>query len=222
MVRFAIALLLVGLVFSPAAFAEDEPEAAGQVQKKPPTVLEKLIKELKGMVARETAQPEHDKDLLKDIQSLIKSFEKLAKKEAEEEARRKVDLDDLSEEDRAALREQMREELRKEFAEGRGEGEGGEEGGGGGGDWAEREKNRRIEKVLEDVKLKEEQRAAVEEMLGDFISDAYAATRNGDAGLVNDLKKDLEKRLRREVGGTKAKQIINNVNRNLPRRGWGR
>ena len=46
----------------------------------------------------------------------------------------------------------------------------------------------------------------------------------GDPGMVNELKKDLEKRLKREVGNKKARQIINNLNKQLGRgRGsWGR
>ena len=40
--------------------------------------------------------------------------------------------------------------------------------------------------------------------------------------MSGDLKKDAENRLKMVVGAKKAKDIMNNVNRQLPnRRGWG-
>jgi hypothetical protein len=171
---------------------------SSEEKKSPTTPIRRLLSELEAIVAREKARPEHDERLVGDLEELIEAFRK-----AEADSRPVVRLDDLSEEDRERLKEEVKEELAEE------------RGAGDGGDWASRERARRVEAALEDVRLTDEQRGKVEEMLGEFMGDAWAAYRNGEVGLVNDLKKDLEKRLRGIVGRKKAKDIINNVNRQL-------
>jgi type I site-specific restriction endonuclease len=190
--------------FAIVAFAEED--EANPEQPKPVTPIQKILKELKGLVAREKAKPEFDEKLVKDLQKLVKTFDK--------EAKAPIKLEDLSEADRERLKEEVRKEIEAEAAAA---GEERRE------DWREREAKRRVDAALEGVELTDEQREKVEGMLKDFTEETASAYRGGDVGLVNDLKKDLEKRLKREVGNKKARDIINNVNKQLGRGrgGWG-
>ncbi len=143
---------------------------------------------------------------MKDLERLVKAFEKDAKKP--------IKLEDLPEKERERLKAEAREELvaeREAESEQRGE------------DWRERAKSRQTERALQGVDLTEKQRAKVEPLLKGFADEAASAYQGGDMGMINELKKDLEKRLKREVGSRKARQIINNVNKQLGGRGrWGR
>ena len=158
------------------------------------------------MVAREKAKPEFDEKLVKDLEKLVKT--------CKQEAKKPIKLEDLTEKDRDLLKEEVRKEL---AAEAKAAGEERAE------DWRERSKNRQKERALEGVDLTDKQREKVESLLGDFADETASAYQGGDMGMINELKKDLEKRLKREVGNKKARQIINNVNKQLGGRGrWGR
>ena len=67
--------------------------------------------------------------------------------------------------------------------------------------------------------LSDKQKAKVDEILDGYIEEAKVAIAERDWSLGNDLKKDLEKDLKKVVGSKKAKDIINNINRQS---GWGR
>ena len=203
-------LIIFGLVLtvlggsSVLADGEGEGDGNGREREKAKEVtpIQKILKELKGMVAREKAKPEFDEKLVKDLDRLVKTFER--------EAKKPIKLEDLPEKDRERLKEEVKEELvaeREAEAEERG------------GDWREKAKARQTERALEGVDLSDKQREKVEPLLKDFADEATSAYQGGDMGMINELKKDLEKRLKREVGNKKARQIINNVNKNLGGRG---
>jgi hypothetical protein len=202
-----LAILFLPCLTAAADEGGEAKEAAeAKAKEKPATGLQKLLKELRSLVVRESAKPEIGKGFLEVLEKMIKAFEK--------EKPAKVTLEDLSEVDRERLKEELRGQMVEERRAGGGAG------GGEGADWATRERNRRVERSLEGVSLKDDQREKVEEMLGEFFTDAWTARSNREYGLVNDLKRDLEKRLKRVVGSKMAKDIINNVNRQLPGRRW--
>jgi len=203
-------LIIAGLVLTVLAgsFALADGEGEGNERErekaKAVTPIQKILKELKGLVAREKAKPEFDEKLVKDLQRLVKTFEKDAKKP--------IKLEELSKKDRERLKAEVKEELvAEQEAEREERGE----------SWRERSKARQTERALEGVELSEKQKAKVEPLLKDFADEAASAYQGGDFGMVNELKKDLEKRLKREVGNKKARQIINNVNKQLGGRGRG-
>ncbi len=180
----------------------------------------RILKELTALVAREKAKPQFDKALVSDLEEIVKTYS--AMKDA-----KPVRLEDLPEADRKRLEDEVRRKVEAERGPvagggdpGAGGGPGGGPGGGGpGGDWLERERQRRVGKALEGVELTDEQRPEVETMVSEFLADAFVAYTNQDVGTVNDLKNDLEKRLKAKVGAKKAKDIINNLNRQMPGRG---
>jgi hypothetical protein len=218
--KYALTVVLVFAVFAaPAAFAQGgagefappKPEKEKEKKKKAETPLKKIIKELKSLVALQKAQPAYDKAVVKELERLIRTFEKMDKP---------VSLDDLSEADRKRLEEEVRRKIaeeQKEAAAGRG-------GGGGREDWAARAQERALEQALEGIELDEKRKKKVETILTDFTKDYFVAMQNRDYKLQSDLKKDCEKELTKVVGRKKAKDIMNNVNRNLGGRrgGWGR
>ena len=76
--------------------------------------------------------------------------------------------------------------------------------------------------AYKDVKLTEAERKKTDEILTEFSKEAYPAYFRGEYKVVNDLKKDTEKRLKRVVGNKRTRDIMNNVNRQMGRRGgWG-
>jgi hypothetical protein len=154
--------------------------------------MQRLLKDLKGLVAREKAKPTYDHDLVKDLEELAKSYEKQVKP---------ITLADLPEADRKRLEDEARKKVEEEFKQ-RGPG-------GGGADWQARS----VERALEGVDLPEAKRAKVSELLGEFTKEVMVAYQNQDFKLIGDLKKDLEKQLTREVGRNRAKDIMNNVNK---------
>jgi hypothetical protein len=204
MKHLIIAALVLAVCGGTLALAEGEEGANPPEKAKAVTPIQKILKELKSMVAREKAKPEFDEKLVQDLEKLVKTFEKVAKKP--------IKLEDLPEKDQEKLKEQVREEL---VAEQAAEGEDRAE------DWRERAKTRSKERALEGVELTDKQREKVEPMLDDFTDEVASAYRGGDVGMVNELKKDLEKRLKKEVGNKKARMIINNVSKGLGRRGGG-
>jgi hypothetical protein len=209
MKRLTLAALVFAVCAGSLAIADgDEPSneaAAKQEKPKAATPIQKILKELKGMVAREKARPEFDEKLVKDLELLIQTFES--------EAGKPIRLDDLAQEDKERLKEEVKEEIAAER-----EAEAGEQGA----DWQERAKARQTERALEGVELNDPQREKVETLLNDFADATAAAWQGGDVGMINQLKKDLEKRLKAEVGNKKARQIISNVNKQLGGRGrWG-
>ncbi len=188
------------------ALADGDGDANDREKPKAVTPIQKILKALESMVAREKAKPEFDEKLVKDLEKLVKTFK--------QEAKKPIKLEDLTEKDRDLLKEEVRKEL---AAEAKAAGEERAE------DWRERSKNRQKERALEGVDLTDKQREKVESLLGDFADETASAYQGGDMGMINELKKDLEKRLKREVGNKKARQIINNVNKQLGGRGrWGR
>lgn len=214
MKHLIITALALALCAGSLAFADGEEgdgsagnaDAAGREKPKAVTPIQKILKELNGLVAREKAKPEFDEKLVDDLQRLVKSFEK--------EAEKPIKLEDLPEKERERLKQQAKEEL---TAEREAEGEDRAS------DWQERAKARQTERALEGVELSDKQREKVDPLLKDFADSAAAAYQGGDFGMVNELKNDLEKRLKKEVGNKKARQIINNLNKNLGGRGrWGR
>jgi len=225
MARIVAALLILALLAGSVAIAEDPagkaPEENGAEKKdakdekadkpeKPQTPLGRLLAALETLVASERTKPDHDKKLLKRIESRVKLFSK--------EKEKPVSLDDLSEEDRERLEAQALAKARDELREA------GQDGGGGGGpgDWWAQRYQEAVAKALDGEGLKEDQREKCKEILDDFVKEYDPALRRGDYKLANDLKNDAEKRLRKVVGGKKAKDIMNNINRQLPSRGgWG-
>jgi hypothetical protein len=184
-------------------------EAKKDEAKKPTeTPLALIIRELKALVAREKAKPEFDKELVKDLDRLVRTFEKMNKP---------VKLEDLSSEDRKKLEDQVKEEMARERAAGGGGGGGPP----GGGDWASRWSNRVKEKALEDVQLSDKQAEKVNELLDNYLEENRVALQERDRGLQRDLKNDLEKDLRKVVGNKKAKDILNNINKQSGWGGWG-
>ncbi len=203
-------LIIVALVLTVCAgsfaLADGDEEANEREKPKAVTPIQKILKALESIVAREKTKPEFDEKLVKDLEKLVKTFKK--------EAKKPVKLEDLTKKDREILKEEVRKEL---AAEAEAEGEERAE------DWRERAKKRQAERALEGVELTDKQREKVEPLLSDFADEAASAYQGGDMGMINELKKDLEKRLKREVGNKKARQIINNVNKQLGGRGrWGR
>jgi hypothetical protein len=184
-------------------------EKAGKSDRKTQTPLQKLLKELKTLVAREKSKPEHDEELLDEIESLVELF---ARQKEEP-----VSLDDLSEKDRKRLEDEVRKKMQEERgAAAQGRGAGGRE------DWMARRYREAVDKSLEGVRMSDDQREKCEEILSDFVKEFAPALQRGDFKMANDLKKDAENRLKKVVGAKKAKDIMNNVNRQLPnRRGWG-
>ena len=80
-----------------------------------------------------------------------------------------------------------------------------------------------VGQVFDGIDLDDDQREKAQEILGDFYQENFTAWRNGDTKLQRELKNDAEKRLKKVVGHTKAKKIMNNVNRGMGgRRGGGR
>ncbi len=177
-------------------------EGSAKPGKKPATPLRRILKELKALVARAKARPDHDAALLAEIEKLIRSFEK--------EAKKPVKLEDLSEADRKKLEQEVREKIAKERREA--------PGGGGGADWISRARKRAVDRALEGVELEDEQRKKVEEMLSGFAEEAWSAWSNRDYKVLKELKNDLEKRLKKEVGYRKARRIMNNVNKQFSSR----
>jgi hypothetical protein len=210
MKHLIITALVLAVCGGSFAFADGEEgdraagfAAAGE-KSKAVTPIQKILKELKGLVAREKARPEFDEKLVKDLQKLVKSFEK--------EAKKPIKLEDLPEKERERLKQEAKEEL---VAEREAEGEDRAE------DWQERAKAQRTERALEGIELSEKQRGKVEPLLKDFADSAASAYKGGDYGMVKELKNDLEKRLKKVVGNKKARKIINNLNRSLGGRGRG-
>ncbi|MEN8149834.1 MAG: hypothetical protein ABFS86_08430 [Planctomycetota bacterium] len=81
----------------------------------------------------------------------------------------------------------------------------------------------RVDRVMDGAELTEKERERVKPLLTDYGNDAVAAARDGDHKRLQDLKNDLEKKLRKVVSGRKAKKIMNEVNKQFgSRRGWGR
>ena len=200
MKRTIWAMALAALLAAPFLVAADDGDQKKDEGKGTP--IQRILKELKTLVDREKSKPEYDADLVKDIEKLVKSFEKQVKP---------VTLDDLTEEDRARLEDEVRKKIEEER---RAAG-----GGGGGGDW----QSRAVERTLEGVDLKDDEKEKVTALLVEYQKDVGVAYRNQDYKLVGDLKKDLEKQLTREIGRNRAKDIMNNVNRQFGGRGgWGR
>jgi len=236
MIRAILAVVIVGLLLSPALLAQGAggftPAAGGKKdekkddekkddvkkddekkddgkkdeQEKKGTPIDQMIRDLKALIAREKAKPEYDTNLVKELEAIVKSYER---------NRKPISLDDLTEEDRRRLEAEVRKKIEAERRE-RDTGGAGD----GGGDWADRWLKGRVDRVLEGVELKDEQRPKVEELLMDFGKDVGVAYQNRDNKLVKDLKNDLEKSLKKVVGHRKAKDIMNEVNKQFG--GWGR
>lgn len=202
MVRTVLVILLAALILTPFALAEDKAGGKKDTKKPAGTPFDKLIRDLRGLIAREKAKPEYAKDLVRDLERLVKSHEK---------SRPAVRLEDLSEEDREKLIAEVRQQLADE-RRGREDG--------GGNDWTKR----RVERVMENVKIRDDKVAEVEELLTDYAKDVATAYGNGDYKLIGDLKKDLEKSLMKSVGRKTAKDIMNEINKQFGGRrgGWGR
>jgi hypothetical protein len=196
----------------------EKPADAGKPEepKKPDSVspFQRILKELTALVAREKSKPTFDKGLVSDLEDIVKTYARMAEKP--------VKLEDLSEADRLRLEDEMRKKLADEqrplppLPGGAGGDPGGPDAGapgGGGGDWLAREKQRRIDRITEGVDMTDAQREKVLDLLSQYIDDAFVAWQNGDVGAVNGMKSDLEKQLKPVVGPKKAKDIINNVNR---------
>lgn len=200
--------LVAGLFALPALGDEKAPAKGG-------TPIARLVKDLKSIVARERAKPTHDEALMKEIEKLATAYEKEVKP---------VRLADLTDEDRQLIEAEVRRKIEDERqAAGDPDAGGGPGGGGpGGGGWGAGWLARNVERVLEDVKLSEEQRAKAEGLLNEYARDAAVALQNQDYKLISDLKDDLEKNLTKEFGRPRAKDIMNNVNRYMSGgRGWG-
>jgi len=216
MIRTILAVALAVFLISPVVLAQsfggkkDEGKKEGAADKKADekktrkkTVMpvDRMIRDLKALIAREKAKPEYSKELVKELEALIRTHEK---------NRKPVKLEDLSEADRKRLTAEVRKQIEAEY-KGRA---GGRDGGGGGGDWAD--------KVMDAAKLSDEERGKVEGLLTDFAKDAASAVRNGDNKLVKDLKNDLEKQLKKKIGYNKTKKVMNEVNKQFGGRGRGR
>jgi hypothetical protein len=224
MTRAIVAVVLAVFLLCPVAYAQFAPDkkAAGKKEaadagkkdakkdeKKTATPVDRMIRDLKALVAREKAKPEYSKELVKELETLIRTHEK---------NRKPVKLEDLSDEDRKRLTAEVRKQIEAENRE-RG---GGRDGGGGGGDWADRAVKGRVDSVMEKAELSDEEKTKAEGLLTDFAKDVTTAVRNGDNKLVKDLKNDLEKQLRKKIGHTKTKKVMNEVNKQFGGRGrWG-
>jgi hypothetical protein len=208
--RAAILVLVFALLGSAWAIAENKPEQKDDAKKeevKKETPLEKLLSELKTLTAKEKAKPQYDTELVKHIDALVKAFSRKTKGE--------VKLEDLSEEDRKKLEEEIREKVRAEWAE-RGQDGNGDGDGERGAEW----RAGLVDRAKENVEFRESEVAEVDEILNDVLTEGYAALRERDYKLVQDVKDDGEKRLRRVIGASRAKKVMNNVNRMLSNR-WG-
>ena len=211
MLRAVALLTVLALLTGSVALAEDpagkapqgkaKGKAEGEKDKKPEkktqTGLQKILKQLKTLLAREKASPEHDKKLVKELEAIVKLFEREKEKPLtlEDEVRKKME-----EEGKGAAGG------RDPSAE----------------DWVSRRYREAVAKSLEGVKMTPEQRKQCEEIMGDFVKEFAPAQQRNDYKLSTDLKRDAERRLKKVVGAKKAKDIMNNVNRQLPnRRGWG-
>jgi len=224
MIRTILAVALAVFLISPVVLAQsfggkkDEGKKEGAADKKADekktrkkTVMpvDRMIRDLKALIAREKAKPEYSKELVKELEALIRTHEK---------NRKPVKLEDLSEADRKRLTAEVRKQIEAEYKERAG----GRDGGGGGGDWADRMVKGRVDKVMNAAKLSDEERGKVEGLLTDFAKDAASAVRNGDNKLVKDLKNDLEKQLKKKIGYNKTKKVMNEVNKQFGGRGRGR
>ena len=222
MLRAVALLTVLALLTGSVAFAEDpagkapqgkaKGKAEGEKDKKPEkktqTGLQKILKQLKTLLAREKASPEHDKKLVKELEAIVKLFER--------EKEKPLTLEDLSEKDRKRLEDEVRKKMEEEGKGAAGGRDPSAE------DWVSRRYREAVAKSLEGVKMTPEQRKQCEEIMGDFVKEFAPAQQRNDYKLSTDLKRDAERRLKKVVGAKKAKDIMNNVNRQLPnRRGWG-
>ena len=201
--RAVIMMLVFALLGGAMAIAETDKKAGGKKEEAKKTHLDSLLGELKALSAKEKAKPEYDKDLVRRIDSLVKSFARKNAKKAKSE----VKLEDLSKEDREKLEKEVRDQVTKEWRERRE---------GGGNEYSQG----MVDRAKEGVKIKESEEEKVDEILGDLMSEGMTALRAGDFELVKDMKNDAEKRLRRTIGSTRAKKIMNNVNKMMSNR-WG-
>jgi len=123
MTRAIIAIILALFLFSPAALAtqglvkkgaaekkkaDDGKDEKKKDDKKKVTQMDRMIRDLKALVTREKAKPEYDKELVKELETIVKVHEK---------NRKPVTLDDLSEKDRQRLKAEVRKQLEAEFRE---------------------------------------------------------------------------------------------------------
>ena len=228
MTRAILAIVLAVFLISPVALAQFAPgkkadgsagkkdekkdgkkDGKKEAPKKTITPVDRVIRDLKALVAREKAKPEYDKELVKELEVLIRTHEK---------NRKPVKLEDLSEADRKRLTAEVRKQIAAENRERAGGG--GRDGGGG--DWADRWTKGRVDTVMKNADLTDAERGKVEDLLMDFAKDATSAVRNGDNKLVKDLKNDLEKQLKKKISYKKAKKVMNEVNKQFGGRGRGR
>ena len=192
---------------------KEEPKKDEPAKPDTASPFQRILKELTSLIAREKTKPVFDKPLVADLEEMVKTYAKMGEKS--------VKLEDLSEADRKKLEDEVRKKLEAERplppVPGAGGDPGAAAGGGGGpGDWLQKEKDRRIDRIVEDVDLTDEQREKVKEMLSQYIDDSFVAWQNGDYAGMNDMKSGLEKQLKPVVGQKKTKDIINNVNRETP------
>jgi hypothetical protein len=189
-----------------------EPKKEEVAKPDPASPFQRVLKELTALIAREKTKPQYDKALVADLEEIVKTYAKMGEKP--------LKLEDLSEADRKKLEDEVRKKLEAErpLPPVPGGDPAGAPPGGGPGDWLQKEKERRIERITEGVDLSDEQRDKVKDMLSQYIDDSLVAWQNQDYGAINDIKSELEKQLKPVVGAKKAKDIINNVNRETP--GW--
>ncbi len=141
-----------------------------------------------------------DEATLEELKHLIAAARKLAEP---------LTVDDLTDDEKESLYEELKEEFEAEGDDGPAAQLNA---------WQERA----LQSAFDGADLSEEQEIASRDILQGWFKKSMAARSSGDSKGVSDLKRARDKALKKSLGKSKARKVINNLNSMASWRGGGR